>query len=75
MTNQHSPLYLWLRLINSEVNALTVTISINENRTLSFSDSLDGKWFQVEAKDHRGNVLASGIRVSKEDIKRLAKSS
>jgi hypothetical protein len=57
------------------VNVLTVTISINENRTLSFSDSLDGKWFQVEAKDHRGNVLASGIRVSKEDIKRLAKSS
>jgi len=54
---------------------LKVTLDINENRTLEFVDSLDGKWFRVEAKDYQGNVIATDIRVSKEDIKRLARAN
>ena len=57
------------------MTTLKVTLDINENSTLEFVDSLDGKWFRVEAKDYQGNVIATDIRVSKEDIKRLARAN
>ena len=55
--------------------ALTVTMEINKNRTLSFIDSPDADVYRIEVKDYTGNVVADDIRIRKEDIKRLARSS
>ena len=54
---------------------MTVTIEINENRTLSFIDSPDADVYKIEVKDYTGNVVANDIRIRKDDIKRLARSS
>lgn len=54
---------------------MTVTMEINKNRTLSFIDSPDADVYRIEVKDYTGNVVADDIRIRKEDIKRLARSS
>ena len=55
---------------------MKVVIDINESRTVEFNDTgMQDNFYTVSAKDHRGEVLVNGIRISKADIKRLAKSS
>ena len=52
---------------------MKIVLSVDNGRTLDFTDVGD-KAYIVEAKDHRGDVLAK-VRISKEDIRRLAKAS
>ena len=55
---------------------MKVVIDINEGRTVEFKDTgMHDNFYTVSAVDHRGEVLVNGIRISKTDIKRLAKSS
>ena len=55
---------------------MKVVIDINEGRTVEFKDTgMNYNFYTVSAVDHRGEVLVNGIRISKADIKRLAKSS
>jgi len=48
-------------------------IHVDGGRTLTFND-LGDKKFAVKATDNRGDVIAD-IKISKDDIKRLAKAS
>ena len=50
-----------------------IVLSVDNGRTLDFTDVGD-KAYMVEAKNHRGETLAK-VRISKEDIRRLAKAS
>ena len=50
-----------------------IVLSVDNGRTLDFTDIGD-KAYMVEAKDNKGDVLAK-VRISKEDIKRLARAS
>tara|TARA_Y100000034_G_C6865305_1_gene394324 strand:+ start:1205 stop:1459 length:255 start_codon:yes stop_codon:yes gene_type:complete len=59
--------------IKERGDRMKIVLSVDNGRTLDFSDMGD-KAYMVEAKDHRGDVLAK-VRISKEDIKRLAKAS
>jgi len=52
---------------------MKIVLSVDNGRTLDFTDVGD-KAYMVEAKDHKGDVLAK-VRISKEDIKRLARAS
>ena len=52
---------------------MKIVLSVDNGRTLDFTDVGD-KAYIVEAKDHRGETLAK-VRISKEDIRRLAKAS
>ncbi len=52
---------------------MKIVLSVDNGRTLDFTDVGD-KAYMVEAKDHRGETLAK-VRISKEDIRRLAKAS
>ena len=55
---------------------MKVVIDINEGRTVEFKDTgMHDNFYTVSAVDHRGEGLVNGIRISKADIKRLAKSS
>ena len=52
---------------------MKITISTENGRTLDFTDVGD-KAYIMETKDHKGETL-SNVRISKEDIKRLAKAT
>ena len=52
---------------------MKIVISVDGKRTLNFTDVGD-KVYIMETKDHKGETL-SNVRVSKEDIKRLARAS
>ena len=52
---------------------MKIVLSVDNGRTLDFTDVGD-KAYMVEAKDRRGETLAK-VRISKEDVRRLAKVS
>jgi hypothetical protein len=52
---------------------MKITILVDGRRTLDFTD-LGDKTYVMETKDHKGETLSS-VRISKEDIKRLAKAT
>jgi len=52
---------------------MKIVISVDGRRTLDFTDVGD-KAYIMETKDHKGETL-SNVRISKEDIKRLAKAT